>query len=190
LILKYIIHLSLFYLELFILFGIINFLLGIAFNIFMDIGSEKYVYLSVILPPIIFQIIISALIALATKSFILHNSIESSWAYMVLGFVFINILTWPNTLYFIRNINNPLEAIRANGSIYGSLIAFVAYPIIYLFPAIILTIPGAYPLFSWLLVIYNWLYSFWILRFLAIPLLVLLLGPRIWDAMNPKRLVS
>lgn len=189
-ILKYIIYLSLFYLELFILFGIINFVLGIAFNIFIDIGSHNRAYLLVILPPIIFQVIISGLIAIFTKSFVLHNSIEFSWVYMIMGFVFVNILTWPNTLYFIRNINNPLEAIRAKGSIYGSLIAFVAYPIIYLFPAIILTIPGSYTLFSWLLVIYSWLYSFWILRFLAIPLLFVLLGPRIWDAINPKRLVS
>jgi hypothetical protein len=190
LILEYIIHLSLFYLELFILFGIINLLLGIAFNIFIDIGSEKRAYLLIILPPIIFQIIISGLIALTTKIFILHNSIESSWICIVLGFLFINIVTWPNTLYFIRNVNNPLEAIRAKGSLFGSLIAFVVYPIIYLFPAIILTIPGFYTLFSWLIEIFNWLNLYWIFRFLGIPLLVILLGPRIWDVMNPKRLVS
>ena len=189
-ILNYIIFLALFYLELFILFSIINLLLGILFNILIDIGSEKRAYLSIILPPILFQIIISGLIALFTNSFILHNLIEWPWIYVIMGFVFVNILTWPNTLYFIRNINNPLEAIRAKGSIYGSLIAFVVYPIIYLFPAIILIIPGARTLFSLLLVIYNWLYSFWIFRFLAIPVFVLLLGPRICDAIKVEKGLS
>lgn len=185
-ILQYIIHLSLLYLELFIFFAIINLLLRISFNILVDIGSGKRAYLLIILPPIIFQLLIAGLIALSTKIFILTNLIESSWFYMIFGYAFINILTWPNTLYFIRNSNNPLEAIRAKGSVYGSLVALVAFPIIYLFPRIIMIIPGAYVLFSWLIEIYNLLDSFWIFRLLAIPLLVILLGPRIWGAKAQK----
>jgi len=167
-------------------FSIINLLLGISFNILVDIGSGKRAYLLIILPPIIFQTLIAGLIALSTKLFILTNLIESAWFYIIFGYAFINIFTWPNTLYFIRNSNNPLEAIRAKGSIYGSLLALIAYPIIYLFPRIIMIIPGSYALFSWLIEIYNLLDSFWIFRLLAIPLLIILLGPRIWGANAEK----
>ncbi len=156
-------------------FHIVLMIVGIPVSLIISAFSrtERSRFWSAFINMIIINVIYSGFIGLITKEFTLQYIKTNSWAYGVSGFVFTVYMLFSNT--YDKMKNNPdwddssgIGYGVITGAGIGSLVALFVYPIVYLYPDMLLSVDSVNIMVILVLAFGMWLNDYWFVRLFLI----------------------
>lgn len=117
------------------------------------------------------SVIFTGFIAIISRNYASHSTMEHPWVYAIFGFVVAWLANAGTAKYFAARVNHrspPETEGAAVGAGLAVFAGFVAYPVFYTWPHVIASIPGINILFTWSRELANWLGSFSLLRIIAV----------------------
>lgn len=135
--------------------------------------TEQSVHWSILLNQIVFSITLSAFIAVVSLFYSSSKMVRHWWVYALAGFVVTYLSLGSNAherrkelaQYHYEYGHVPVADMGAvHGAEVGMFAGLIAYPVIYVWPQLIMVIPGAPTLFEWTIRVAEWVTQFWLVR--------------------------
>ncbi len=107
------------------------------------------------------------MIGVFTAAYVRLAQVESPWVFAVIGFVATYMVLGSNASDKEQQLGwswSPEDHAVIRGAGYGILLGLPAYILLYLWPELILALPGMADLFTWVFRLAGWLISFWFVK--------------------------